>query len=116
MIEQDLGEQAAHGVAHDDRGSVELVYDALVVLDYGGDGQRLYRGGVLAQCLNLDLETWVGWGKYTVAAPLVVIDPLLPAAGGHPQTVDQDDGVQGARIRCVLGGHELLLESTSSRV
>jgi hypothetical protein len=43
VIEQDLGEQAAHGVAHDDRGSVELVYDALVVLDDGGDGQSLDR-------------------------------------------------------------------------
>jgi hypothetical protein len=29
-------------------------------------------------------------------APLEALDPLLPAARGHPEAVDQDDGVSGA--------------------
>jgi len=49
-------------VAHDDRRAIKLAYDTLEVLDDGGDGQRLYRGGVLAQRLDLDLKAWVGGG------------------------------------------------------
>jgi hypothetical protein len=62
VLEQDLREQASRRVAHDDRWFVELTDDALEVLDDGGDGQRLYRGGVLAQRLDLDLKAWVGGG------------------------------------------------------
>jgi hypothetical protein len=37
-----------------------LVFDALAALGDGGDGERLYGGGVLAQCL--DLKAWLDVG------------------------------------------------------
>ena len=30
---------------------------------------------------------------HAVALALVALDPVLPAARGHPEAVDQDDGV-----------------------
>jgi hypothetical protein len=80
-----------------------------------GDGERLYGGGVLAERLDLDLEAWVGGGEHAVAAALVALDPLLPTSGGHPEAVDQNDGVWGGRIWGVLGGHGVLLTSLSPR-
>jgi hypothetical protein len=80
-VKQDLRNQAARRVAHDDRGPVELADDALVVLDDGADGQRLDRGGVLAQ--RLDLQTGIRRGENAVAAPLVVRDPLLSQLRGE---------------------------------
>jgi hypothetical protein len=53
MVEQYLGKQAARRVSQDDRGALQLVDDALVMLDDGRDGQRLDRGGVLVQRLDL---------------------------------------------------------------
>jgi len=49
-------------VAHEDRWFVELADDVLEVLDDGGDRQRLDRGGVLAQRLDLYFKAWVGRG------------------------------------------------------
>jgi len=51
------------------------------VLDDRRDGQSFDRGGVLVERLDLDLKAWVGGGEHAVAAILVVLDPLLPAAG-----------------------------------
>jgi len=56
VVEQDLGQRTAEGVAHEDGRLLQLAYDALEVLDYGGDGQRLDGRGVLAQCLHLYLQ------------------------------------------------------------
>jgi hypothetical protein len=58
-------------VTHDNGRATQRVYDALVVLDDGGDGERL----------DLDLEPRISRGKYTVAFTLVALDPLLPASG-----------------------------------
>src|SRR5215203_4771307 len=77
-------------------------------------GQSLDRGGVLAQRLDLDLQAWVGRGEHAVALAFVTLDPLLPAAWGHPESVDQYDGVWGARIGSVLGGHRVLLLTSLS--
>src|SRR5215203_650001 len=74
-------------------------------------GQSLDRGGVLAQRLDLDLKAWVGRGEDAVTLAFVTLDPLLPASGGHPESVDQDDGVWSGRIGGVLGGHGVLLTS-----
>src|SRR5919112_4573045 len=41
VVEQDLGERPTEGVAHDDRGAIQLAYEAFEVLDDGGDGQGL---------------------------------------------------------------------------
>ena len=95
----------AEGVAHDDGWLIQLAYDALQVLDDPGDGQSLDRGGVLVERLHLDLKAWVGGGENAVALALVALDPVLPAAGGHPEAVNQDDGVRGGRVGGVLGGH-----------
>jgi hypothetical protein len=85
VVEQDIDEQPTHRVAHNDRGSLQLGYDALVVLDDGGHCQRLDRGGVLVQRLDLYLEARVGWGDEAVASAPIALDPVLPAAGGHPE-------------------------------
>jgi hypothetical protein len=92
-------------------GASELPYDALEVLHDGGDGQGLDRGGVLAQRFDLNLEARVGGGEHAVAFALVALDPPLPAARGHPQAVDEDDGVGG-----VWCGHGILLPGNQSLI
>src|SRR3712207_1037393 len=110
VVEQDLHEQATEGVAHEDRRALQRAYDALVVLHDGGDRQRLDRGGVLVERLDLDLEAGVGRSEHAIAAARVARDPVLPAAWGYPEPMDQDDGVWSTRIRGgVLGGHADLL-------
>src|SRR5215208_3953128 len=101
VVEQYLCKQSARRVAHDDRRLVELIDDAPYVLDDGGDGKLLDRGGVLAQPFDLALEARVGRGQHAVTAALVTLDPLLPASGGHPEAVDQDDGIWS--VGCVGG-------------
>src|SRR5215213_5146178 len=86
------------------------------MLDDRRDSQSLNRGGILVERFDLDLKAWVGRGEHAVTTALVALDPLLPASGGDPQTVDQHDGVRGGRGGGVLGSHELLLESTSPGV
>jgi hypothetical protein len=80
------------------------------------DGHSLNRGGILVERFDLDFKAWVGRGEHPVTTALVVLDPLLPASGGDPQTVDQHDGVRSGRGGRVLGSHSVLLESTSPRV
>src|SRR5215218_8099942 len=110
VVEQNLDDQAPHRVAHENRRLVELSDDAFVVLDYGGDRKRLDRGGILVERLYLYLQAGVGRSEHAIAAALVALDPVLPASWGHPEPVDQDDGVWSTRIRgVVLGGHEDLL-------
>src|SRR3712207_4343384 len=110
VVEQDLHEQATEGVAHEERRALQRAYDTLVVLHDCGDRQRLDRGGVLVERLYLDLEAGVGRREHAIAAARVALDPVLPAAWGHPEPMDQDDGVGSTRIRGgVLGGHAQLL-------
>src|SRR5215212_6875430 len=85
VVEQDLHEQAAEGVAHDDRRALELPDDALEVLYRAGHCQRLDGRGVLAQRFDLDLQAGIGWSEHAVSALGVVFDPPLPAARG-PQS------------------------------
>jgi hypothetical protein len=75
------------------------------VFDDLRDSQSLDRGWVLVERLNLYLKAWVGRGEHAVTTALVALDPLLPASGGDPQTVDQHDGVWGGWVGGVLGGH-----------
>src|SRR5829696_8056059 len=105
VVEQDLDDQTTHGVSHEDGWLLQLAYDAFVVLDDPRDGQSFDRGGVLVERLDLYLKARVGRGEHTVAAALVVLDPVLPATGCHPQPVNQEDGVRGARVGGVLGSH-----------
>src|ERR671921_525871 len=81
VVEQDLGERPTEGVAHDDRGAIQLAYDAFEVLDYGGDGQGLDRRGIIAQGLYLYLQARVCGGEHTIALALVALAPPLPASG-----------------------------------
>jgi len=80
-------------VAHDDRRAVQGGDDGGEVIDGLGDGEVRDDLRVLAQRLDLDLEPRVGRGHDGEALLLVVLDPALPAAGGHPEAVDEDDGV-----------------------
>src|SRR5918997_6763574 len=105
VVEQDLGERPTEGVAHGDRGAIQLAYDAFEVLDDGGDGQGHDGGGVLAQGLDLYLQAGVRGCEHAEALALVALDPPLPAARGHPEAVDQHDGVGGGPVDGVLGGH-----------
>src|ERR671920_1184965 len=114
MVEQDLGEGAPEGVAHDDRGAIQLSYDAFEMLDDGGDPQGLDRGWVLAQGLDLYLQARVCGGDNAIALALVALDPPLPASGGHPEAVHQHDGVRSGSLRGAVVSHEDLLTSLFS--
>jgi hypothetical protein len=60
--------------------------------------QVLDRRRVLPQRLDLDLEAGVGRGDDAVALALEAGDPVLPAARGDPEAVDEDDrGVRGGQ-------------------
>ena len=74
-------------------GAVELADDRLEVLDDLRHRHGLDRRRVGVERLDLDLEARVGRGEHAVAGLLVVGDPVLPAAGRHPEAVDEDDGV-----------------------
>ena len=86
----------------------------LEVFDDGGNSESLDRGWVPSQRLDLYLEAGVGGGEDTVALALVALDPLLPAAWSHPQTMDKDDGVGSGRIGRVLGSRGVLLALLSA--
>ena len=59
--------------------------------------------GIRVESLDLDLEPRIGGRDHAVALALVVRDPVLPAPGGDPEAVNQDDGVGGAcfRAHCI---------------
>jgi hypothetical protein len=92
-------------VSHEDGWLLQLAYDSFIVFDNPRDSQSLDRGGILVERLYLDLKTRVGGGEHAVAAVLVVLDPVLPAAGCHPEAVNQHDGVWGGWVGGVLGSH-----------
>jgi hypothetical protein len=84
VVEKDLDDQSAEGVAHDDRGLVELADDTFVALDDSGDRQRLDRAGIGVECLDLDLEARIRGSDDGVPLLGVALDPVLPAAGRDP--------------------------------
>src|SRR3712207_7337890 len=57
-----------------------------------------------------------GGGEHAVAAALVVLDPLLPAAGGYPESVDQHDGVWGGRVGGVGDRKSTRLNSSHANI
>ena len=98
VVEEDLGEHAAGRMPDQDRGLTDPLHDLLEVVDDRGDREGLYGRGVGVERLHLDLEPGVGGRQHPVAPALVVLDPLLPAAGRHPEAVDQDDGALRGRV------------------
>jgi hypothetical protein len=76
------------------------------MLDDRGHRQRLDRRGISVERLHLDLESGIGRGENAVAGLLVTLDPVLPASRGHPEAVDQDNGVRGGRV----GAHAAFLQ------
>jgi hypothetical protein len=90
-------------------------YDALEVLDDPRDSRGLDRGGVLVERLYLYLKAWVCGGEHAVSLVLVVLDPVLPATGCHPEAVNQHDGVGRSPVGGVFGSHGVLLTSLSPR-
>src|SRR3712207_9033790 len=62
VVEQDLGEQATEGVAHDDRRAPHLASNTLVGRHDCGDRQRLPPVGVLVYRLYLYLPGGAGRG------------------------------------------------------
>jgi hypothetical protein len=101
-------------VAHEDGWLLQLSYDSFVVFDNPKDSPSLNRGGVFVERLDLYLEARVCGGERTVALALVVLDPVLPASGGHPEAVDQNYGVGGSRIGAVVGGDESVQKEDDS--
>src|SRR5919112_2531192 len=114
VVEHDLGERPTEGVAHDDRGAIQLSYDAFEMLDDCGDPQGLDRRGIIAQGLDLYLQARVCGGENAVSLALVALDPPLPAARGHPESVNQDYGVRSGSLRGGVVSHEDLLTSLFS--
>lgn len=88
MVEEDLDERAAGGVADQDGRRVELADHRLEVRDYLWDRHPLNGGRVLVERLDLDLVAGVRRREHPVALALVVGDPVLPAARRDPEAVD----------------------------
>ena len=103
------------GVAHDDRRTVQAADDVGEVLDGLGDGQVGDDLGALPEGLDLDLEPGVGRCQDGEPLLLVAVDPALPAAGRHPQSVDEDDGVGRGGSGRVAHGMASLRESMDAR-
>ena len=102
-VEQQLGERAAEGVPDQDRRLFELVDHAGQVRDGLRDGELGDDRRVLAQRLDLHLEAGVAGREDAVALGLQIRDPAFPRARGHPQPVDEDDGI-GAHAVTRAGG------------
>jgi hypothetical protein len=96
VVEKDLGERTARGVADDDRGRIELADHLPEPADDLGDSHSLNRRRIVVQRLDFDLEAGVGRGENLVSGCLITLDPLLPASGRNPETVNEDDGVRRA--------------------
>jgi len=83
-------------VAHDERRRVERLDDAGQVLDGLRDREVGDDAGVLAERLDLDVESGIRGCQDPVALGFVVRNPVLLAARGHPESVYQYDGVRGS--------------------
>src|SRR5215212_3521839 len=105
VVEQDLHDQTSHGVSNEDGWLLQLAYDSFVVLDDPRDSQSLDRRGVFVEGLYLYLQARICGGEHAVSVVLVVLDPVLPATGCHPESVNQDDGVWSGWIGGLLGSH-----------
>src|SRR4051812_20654032 len=81
-----------HGVPG---GPVEGVVGDLRDADPGDSGR------VAAQFVDISLHAGPSAGDHAVTAVGVALDPVLPTEGGHPQPVDEDDGVGVVPVRVV---------------
>jgi len=97
-IQEDLRKGASGGVADENGRRLDPADDRLEMGDDLRDGQLLNRCRVGVERLHLHLEPRVCRGEDAVAAAPVVLDPLLPAPWGHPEAMDQNDGVGGGRV------------------
>ena len=82
-------------------GGLSSPADDLQVLHDRGQRELRDGRGIGVERLDLDLETGVGRREDAEALLLVVRLPVLPAPGGHPEAVDQDDRVGSPRSRPV---------------
>src|SRR5438094_10517375 len=73
------------------------------MVDDRRNGQRFDRRGIGIERLDLGLESRISGGENSVAGLLVVLDPVFPASWGHPEAVDEDDGVWSV----LVGAHSL---------
>src|SRR3954453_4364868 len=68
------------------------------MLDDRRNCQRFDRRGIGIERLDLGLESRIGGGENSVAGLLVVLDPVFPASWGHPEAVDEDNGVRSGLV------------------
>ena len=90
---QDLGEQAAEGMADDGGLGVELPDDFLLVGGDVADGLAGEHAGVLAGQLDGGRVVRPARGDCAVAGVLEERAPVVPAAVKQPQAVHEDDGL-----------------------
>jgi hypothetical protein len=94
-------------VAREDGRAVELVDHPGDVGNRAGTVAVAIGSGFSREGLDLNLEARISGRQDAISLRLVVGNPRLPAAWGHPEPVDQDDGVgSGGR------GHETSPAST----
>src|SRR3954466_4133383 len=74
--------------------------------DYGfeprhdrGNRQTLDWRRIAIERFDLDIEPGVRWSEHAVALGLKTCDPLFPASGRHPETVNQNNGIRTFRWR-----------------
>lgn len=114
-IEQYLRERSAERVADDDRRALELEDDRLVAVEDLLGGERRDPRGIGVHRLDLGLHGGPVRRQHAVAEALVALAPVLPAARGQPEAVDQDDGVGSTHAEAHLCMHRLLPLGIASR-
>jgi hypothetical protein len=97
-VEQQLDEQTAERMADEDRGLVERADDLYVVLDDLGDPETDERGWIAADLADRPVLARPGRDDAPEALRLEGRDEVVPAGGGHPAAVDEDDGA-ARRVR-----------------
>src|SRR6185437_10868343 len=85
--------ESAEGMPHNDGWPVQVTDDLFVVLDNLGQSQPGDWRGVAAKLLDVALHARPASRDHAESATRVAVHPMLPAQRGHPETMNQHDGV-----------------------
>ena len=94
-VEEELRDQAAEGMADDDRRPVEIADDPLVVATIPARPRPRRADGSRRMSAGARSTPGQPSGDRVVPLLRVTIDPGIPAVRGHPHAVDQEDRLGG---------------------
>src|SRR4029077_289782 len=91
-VEQNLHDESAERMTHQNWRIRELGDDPHVMVYYGRELQAFEWRRITPQCLNLAFEPRPRWRHDGEARLLVPIDPVFPASRSEPKPVNQNYG------------------------